>query len=72
LKLADNLPLTENNSINAIQPWIKRVEQLSGGKVKIQHFPAEQLGKAKDMITIAQTGIADISLPAPAYVGTMS
>ncbi len=60
LKFADTHPLTHFLSINGHQAFMKRVQELTGGKVKFQHFPAEQLGKEKDMLELARKGLADI------------
>jgi TRAP-type C4-dicarboxylate transport system substrate-binding protein len=45
---------------NALQPWIKQVEQATKGRVKIEVFPSQTLVKGPDMWRAVRTGIADI------------
>jgi len=71
LKLTDHFPATHLIGKAAITPFAKRVEELTGGKIKMPYFPAQQLGKAKDMLTLVQGGIADISYIVPVYVGKL-
>ncbi|MDQ0506735.1 TRAP transporter substrate-binding protein [Xanthobacter agilis] len=68
LKLADSLPAGHSITKKATQYFFDRAKTLSGGKVEFQHFPAEQLGKAKDLLTVTQTGLADIGYIVPSYV----
>lgn len=48
--------------------FIKRVEELSEGKIKIQHFPAGQLGKPVDYIKLLNSGAFDLGSISPSYV----
>ena len=66
-KLADSLPASHIFSVQGGQFFIKRVEELTNKKVKFQHYPAEQLGKAKDLLDLVRTGTADIAYVGPAY-----
>lgn len=68
LKVADSLPKTNNISKYGIVEWMKRVEELTAGKVKFEHFPAEQMGKAKDMLELTRSGTADLAYVASSYV----
>lgn len=68
LKLADSLPAGHSITKNATQYFFDKVKSLTGGKVEFQHFPAEQLGKAKDLLTVTQTGLTDIGYIVPSYV----
>ena len=52
----------------ALEDWAASVEKASGGTIKGKVFPAQQLGKAADMLKLTQTGVADIGYVAPAYV----
>jgi TRAP-type C4-dicarboxylate transport system substrate-binding protein len=45
-----------------------RVTELSKGRIKFEWYPAEQLGKAKDMLALVQTGVADMADVVPGYV----
>ena len=51
----------------ALEDWGKSVEQASGGTIKSQVFPAQQLGKAFDHYDMARDGIADLTYINPGY-----
>jgi len=44
-----------------LDPWAKKIEEMTGGKVKVTMFPGGALGKADDHYSLAEKGIADIS-----------
>jgi TRAP-type C4-dicarboxylate transport system substrate-binding protein len=45
-----------------IMPWIQSVEKASKGRIKIQHFPAMQLGgKPPELFDQAKNGVVDLS-----------
>lgn len=67
LKLADSLPATHSITKNATHFFFDRVKETTGGKVEFQHFPAEQLGKAKDLLSVTQSGLTDIGYVVPSY-----
>lgn len=68
LKLADSLPAGHSITKNATHYFFDQVKELTGGKVEFQHFPAEQLGKAKDLLMVTQSGLTDIGYIVPSYV----
>lgn len=47
--------------------WGAAVEKASGGTVKTQIFPAQQLGAAKDHYDMARDGVADLTYVNPGY-----
>lgn len=51
----------------AIEDWLKSIEKESGGTLKYQIFPAQQLGKAFDHYNMTRDGIADITTVVPSY-----
>lgn len=68
LRLADTQSITHPVSVEGAQYFIKRVAEISGGKIRIDHYPAEQLGKSKDTLDVlARGGIADISFVGPSW-----
>lgn len=67
LRVADSLPSNHIIHQIATKPFIEAVERLSQGKIKLQHFPGEQLGKAKDLLMLTQSGVADIGYVGPSY-----
>jgi TRAP-type transport system periplasmic protein len=48
-------------------PFAKKVEELTGGKVKIKVFPSETLGSAAQLADSVKTGITDIAFFVPSY-----
>ncbi len=58
LKFASPYPAGHPSDLMAKQ-YIAEIEKLSGNKVKISYFPSEQLGKAKDMLSVCGKGVAD-------------
>ncbi|MQL51764.1 hypothetical protein GFC01_05705 [Desulfofundulus thermobenzoicus] len=65
LKMSDYYPVTHIASSDLAKFFIDRVEKLTNGKVKIEYYPAEQLGKLKDQLNLTSQGVVDIGL-APA------
>jgi TRAP-type C4-dicarboxylate transport system substrate-binding protein len=51
----------------SLEDWAAAVEKASGGTIKSQVFPAQQLGKAFDHYDMARDGIADVTYVNPGY-----
>lgn len=68
LKVADWLPLSHYTYSEGGKVFMDKATELSKGRIQLQHFPAEQLGKAKDAVALAQSGVAEIVNIAPAYI----
>ena len=49
LRLADSLPSGHVIHELVAKPFMELVTKATNGQVTFQHFPSEQLGKAKDM-----------------------
>lgn len=60
LRYAQQNPDTGWSTVNCVEPWLKQVEEATGGKVKIQPFHGQTLAKGKDMWNAVKTGITDI------------
>jgi TRAP-type C4-dicarboxylate transport system substrate-binding protein len=71
LKFATNLPATHYLSVQGDKIFMDEVKSLSGGKIKIQYFPNDELGNAADMVTMASSGIADVVAASPPYVSSL-
>jgi TRAP-type C4-dicarboxylate transport system substrate-binding protein len=69
LKLADRLPQDHYVARYSTNFWIAEVEKATHDAVKIQRYPSERLGKAKDMMTLTKAGITDIGEFVPGYLG---
>lgn len=67
LKVADSFPPGHYVSEHAAKKFMNEATRLSGGKLQFDYFPAEQLGKAKDMLQLTVTGVTDIGYIAPSY-----
>ena len=50
-----------------IEPFIKQLADTTQGRVEIQHFPAEQPGRSRDLPMMTQAGVTDIGFIAAAY-----
>src|SRR5215470_14420779 len=61
LRLHHFLPAKSNVHSRLLDPWAKKVGELSGGKAEIQIFPSMQLGgKPPELYDQAKDGVADI------------
>lgn len=69
LRVADSFPTGHYIPESQTKPWMEKLKEMTGGKVAFQYFPAEQLGKAKDLLSLTQTGVVDIGYVAPSFVG---
>lgn len=61
LRLSHNLPTNNALHYGVLEPWSKAVTEASNGSVKIDIYPAQQLGGAKDHYNMARDGIVDIA-----------
>jgi TRAP-type C4-dicarboxylate transport system substrate-binding protein len=67
LRVADSFPKGHYLVKLVLEPWMEEVRKRTNNAVKFDHYPAQQLGKATDMLKLTQTGVADIGYVAPAY-----
>jgi TRAP-type C4-dicarboxylate transport system substrate-binding protein len=67
LRIADSLPHGHVLHRLITRPFIDDVERLSGRRIRFQHFPGEQLGKARDLLELTTGGLADVGYVVPAY-----
>jgi TRAP-type C4-dicarboxylate transport system substrate-binding protein len=68
LRLADGMPSGHIIDRLVIEPFMKQVAEATHGQVVIQHFPAEQLGKSRDLLLLTEAGVTDIGFIVPSYV----
>src|SRR5215471_16109485 len=66
LKISTWVPATHPLQ-KSLEDWAAAVEKDSGGTIKSQVFPAQQLGKAIDHYDMARDGIADVTYVNPGY-----
>ncbi len=68
LKLHHLLPPVAHAHKNMLVPWAKKVEDESGGRIKIDIYPAMQLGgKPPQLADQARDGVVDIVWTLPGY-----
>lgn len=67
LRVGDSFPPT-HYVVGFMKQWMAQVTEATKGKVAFEHYGSEQLGKAKDMLALTQSGVSDISYVAPSYV----
>ncbi|MEW6667166.1 MAG: TRAP transporter substrate-binding protein [Thermodesulfobacteriota bacterium] len=60
LTLADQNSEVGWGPVHALQPWVKKVEAATKGKVQIQIYPAQTLAKGPDIFNAVKTGLADM------------
>lgn len=68
LRVADSFPKGHFLVKLVLEPWMEAVKKRTNNAVSFEHYPAQQLGKAADMLKLTQTGVADIGYVAPGYV----
>ena len=66
LKLAVSQPETHPINVESIKPFMKKVTELTDGQVDFEFYPAEQLGKAADLLDLTSDGVTDIGF----YIGS--
>ena len=67
LRLADSLPAGHVIHEMVAKPFMELVTKATNGQVTFQHFPSEQLGKAKDMAQLTALGVMDLAYIVPSY-----
>jgi TRAP-type C4-dicarboxylate transport system substrate-binding protein len=67
LRVADSFPKGHYLVKLILEPWMEEVKKRTNNAVVFEHYPAQQLGKATDMLKLTQTGVADIGYVAPGY-----
>jgi TRAP-type C4-dicarboxylate transport system substrate-binding protein len=68
IKFAMAVPPNHFTAVAGGKFFMDRAVELSKGRIKFEWYPAEQLGKAKDMLSLVQTGVADMADVVPGYV----
>jgi TRAP-type C4-dicarboxylate transport system substrate-binding protein len=68
LRVADHYPVSASTPEYTIKHFMEAVTTATNGAVRFEYYPAEQLGKAKDLLSLTEQGVTDIGMVAPAYV----
>jgi len=68
LRVADSFPASGHYfSDPAAKYFMDAVNRATNGQVSFEHYPAEQLGKAKDLLSLTASGVVDIGSVMPSY-----
>lgn len=70
VKVADHFPPGHIIPATLLKPWMARVEDLTGKKVRFTHFPAQQLVKQNEALSAVQRRVVDIVLINPGLFPT--
>jgi len=68
LRVADSFPAGHFTPEVATKYWMGEVTRATNNAVVFEYFPAEQLGKAKDLLALTVSGVADIGYVGPSYI----
>lgn len=68
LRVADYLPANHLMSEPLVKFWMNAVTKGTGGMVQFEYYPGEQMGKAKDLLSLALSGVTDVAMVNPSYV----
>jgi TRAP-type C4-dicarboxylate transport system substrate-binding protein len=68
LRVADSFPTGHFIPKYSTLPWMEQVTKRTNGQVTFEYFPAQQLGKAPDLLNLTQSGVADIGYVGMSYV----
>jgi len=68
LRVGDSFPVGHYIAENMTKFWMEEVKKESNGEIDFEYFPAEQLGKAKDLLALTQSGVMDIGYVGASYV----
>jgi TRAP-type C4-dicarboxylate transport system substrate-binding protein len=68
LKIADSFPVGHYIPEYMIKPLMAHFKSKPNFGIDFDYYPAEQMGKSKDMLSLAQSGVIDIAYVAPAFV----
>ena len=69
IKIADSFPVGHYLPRYVTTPMIERLKASPAAKgIEFEYYPAEQMGKAKDFLSLVQSGVIDIAYVAPGFV----
>ena len=67
LRFASWVSAVHGHHTGVIVPWVKMIEEKSGGRLKITVYPGSTLGKPADHYDMVKDGIADLAFTSPGY-----
>jgi TRAP-type C4-dicarboxylate transport system substrate-binding protein len=60
LRVGDSFP-GGHYIVPLLKKWMDEATRRSDGRIKFEYFGSEQLGKAKDLLSLTLSGVSDIS-----------
>lgn len=67
IKIADYLPQNHLLYQGGLSHFLEKAKEYTNGRVTFEYFPGQQLGKAKDLLALAESGAVEMALIAPSY-----
>ena len=68
LRVADSFPAGHYIGEKITKVWMADATKRANGALAFEYYPSEQLGKAKDMLSLTTSGVVDIGYVAPSFV----
>ncbi len=68
LRVADSFPVGHYIAEVGTKYWMQEVTRATNNAVTFEYYPAEQLGKAKDLLALTTSGVVDVGYVGPGYV----
>lgn len=69
IKIADSFPVGHYLPRYFTTPMMDRIKAIPEAKgIEFEYYPAEQMGKAKDLLQLVQSGVVDIAYVGPGFV----
>ncbi|MBW0105543.1 TRAP transporter substrate-binding protein DctP [Pseudonocardia sp. KRD291] len=70
LVLADSFPDSHPISREGARYFVRRAGELSGGRLRFDYYPSEQLGAPQDFNALTRAGLVDVAMISPGYVSS--
>ncbi len=67
LTYSDHSPPNAFSTLNATEPYLKSIENASGGRIQIERYYVESLAKGTDAWMALKTGVADMAFCSQGY-----
>lgn len=61
LRFAHHNPPAGRTTVKFVDPWVKRVQEATHGRVRITTYPAQSLASTKKMLSAVESGLADMA-----------
>ncbi len=68
LRFSHLWPATAKMNVEAFEPWAKRIEEESGGRLKVEIYPSATLSKPDATYDAVANGTVDLGVQVPSYI----